>query len=152
MSHSGVTSCFASHQFLQRLDDRCRLELMSGVRPFAAEGGEPLGRAGEPANAFYLVQSGEIEVGVEDGADFHTVFRVGPGGALGWSWLVPPNRWQFTSRAVGPVRGLMFDAEWLRDRCEQNHELGYFLLRELVAAVTQQFSATWQEATRPMAV
>jgi hypothetical protein len=38
----------------------------------------------------------------------------------------------------------------LRDRCEQNHELGYFLLRELVAAVTQQFSAMSQEATRRM--
>jgi CRP/FNR family transcriptional regulator, cyclic AMP receptor protein len=152
MSQSGIINCFASHQFLQRLDDRCRLELMTGVRPFAAEPGDYLGRAGEPANAFYLVQSGEIEVGVEDGEDFHTVFRVGPGGALGWSWLVPPNRWQFTSRATEPVRGLEFNAEWLRERCEQNHELGYYLLRELVAAVTQQFSATWQEATRTTVV
>lgn len=152
MSQSGIIDCFATHRFLQRLDERCRMELATGVRPFAVRAGETLGRAGEPANAFYLVQAGEIEVGMEDGDDFHPVFRVGPGGALGWSWLVPPNRWQFTSRAVEPVRGLMFDAEWLRDRCEQNHELGYHLLRELVAAVTQQFAATWKEATKPVEV
>jgi len=60
---------------------------------------------------------------------------------IGWSWLVPPHRWQFTCKADGPVSGLMFDAAWLRDRCEQNHELGYHLLKELITNVTQQLTA-----------
>jgi hypothetical protein len=76
------------------------------------------------------------------------VQKVGPGGVVGWSWLIPPHRWQFSCRAEGPVQGLMFDAEWLRDRCERNHELGYHLLREMVSGLADRLAAAWQERTR----
>ena len=42
----------------------------------------------------------------------------------------------------------MFDAEWLRERCERNHELGYHLLREMVSTMAERLAAAWQERTR----
>lgn len=71
-----------------------------------------------------------------------TVQTVGPGEVLGWSWLVPPYRWQFDCRAADAVRGLTFDAEWLRERCEQDHELGYLLLKQLVIVIASRLAAT----------
>ncbi len=142
MSRPAILDAFASHAFLQRLDDRCLMDLASGARPFAAAAGTAIARKGQPATAFYLVQSGTVSVGPEDeDGELRPLLTIGPGGVIGWSWLVPPHRWQFSCKADGPVAGLMFDAAWLRDRCEQNHELGYHLLKELMACVTQQLNA-----------
>jgi CRP-like cAMP-binding protein len=149
MSRPAILDAFASHAFLSKLDNRCLMDLASGVVPFAASGGDYLAHRGEPARAFYLVQSGSVTVGLEgDGGELTPVQTIGPGGVLGWSWLIPPHRWQFSCRADGPVQGLMFDAEWLRERCERNHELGYHLLREMVSTMAERLAAAWQERTR----
>ena len=127
--------------------------LASGARPFTAASGEPLAREGEAAKTFYLIQAGHVAL------DLHTPERgafpiqtVGPGEVVGWSWLVPPHRWHFTCTASEPVSGLMFDAEWLRDRCEQNHELGYHLLREMIGSLAGQLVATQEQLASPQPV
>ena len=145
-SRPAILDAFQSHAFLRRLDDNCLMDLASGVLPFAVATGGFLGRAGEAARAFYLVQSGTVTIGLEtDAGEFLPVQLVGPGGVVGWSWVVPPYRWQFTCRADEPVTGLMFDAEWLRGRCEANHELGYHLLREMIVGISSQFEASRRE-------
>jgi hypothetical protein len=67
---------------------------------------------------------------------------------LGWSWLVPPYRWQFHCRASGPVRGVAFDATWLRDQCEKNHTLGYHIFRELINVLASRLAATRKQLSR----
>lgn len=148
MSRPAILDAFASHAFLQRLDDRCLMDLASGARPFAADAAASIARKGQPATAFYLIQSGTVSVGVEEDDGFNRLLTIGPGGVIGWSWVVPPHRWQFSCKADGPVSGLMFDATWLRDRCERNHELGYHLLRELMTSVTQQLTAIREHPIR----
>jgi len=117
--------------------------LASGARPFTAAPGEMLAREGETAKAFYLIQAGHVAL------QLHTSDRgvvpiktVGTGEIVGWSWLVPPHRWQFDCRAVDAVQGLAFDAVWLREKCEQDHELGYHLLKQLVAEIANRLAAT----------
>jgi CRP-like cAMP-binding protein len=98
---------------------------------------------GEEANRFYLLRQGRVAMEhytAEHGAI--TVETVGEGEALGWSWLVPPYRWQFDCRAVEAVQGLAFDAEWLREKCEQDHELGYQLTKQLLAVIGHRLAAT----------
>jgi CRP-like cAMP-binding protein len=153
MSRPAILDAFASHDFLKRLDDRCLMDLASGVRPFAVAAGGHLGRKGQPASAFYLIQHGTVTACREDADGGSTpVMTVGPGGVVGWSWLVPPHRWHFTCTASEPVSGLMFDAEWLRDRCEQNHELGYHLLREMIGSLAGQLVATQEQLASPQPV
>ena len=153
MSRPAILDAFASHAFLSRLDDTCLMDLASGVRPFAIAAGGHLARRGQPATAFYLIQHGTVTAGREEtDGGIAPVMTIGPGGVVGWSWLVPPHRWQYTCTATEPVSGLMFDAAWLRDRCERNHELGYHLLRELVASLAGQFVASHEPAAAPQPV
>jgi hypothetical protein len=34
------------------------------------------------------------------------------------------------------------DAHWLREKCEQDHELGYHLLKQLVSVIASRLTAT----------
>jgi CRP-like cAMP-binding protein len=100
-------------------------------------------REGATAKAFYLIQSGHVEIETQDNAgERRVVQRIGPGEVVGWSWLLSPHHWQFDCRAVDTVQGVAFDAEWLRNQCEQDHELGYHLLRHLLAVVAGRLAAS----------
>ena len=99
----------ASHAFLSGLGERHRLLLASRRQAVHGRAGRIAAREGEPAKPFYLIQAGHVAIGM------HTPERgvvpiqtVGPGEIVGWSWLVPPYRWQFDCRAVecGPGAGL----------------------------------------------
>jgi CRP-like cAMP-binding protein len=131
------------HAFLRDLPERHQTRLACGARVFNAAPRELLARQGETANTFYLIRSGYVSIGL------HTPDRgivpiqtVGPGEVVGWSWRVPPYRWQFDCRAVDSVQGLALDAEYLRQQCEQDHELGYYLLKQLVAVMGDRLAAT----------
>ena len=49
---------------------------------------------------------------------------VGPGGAVGWSWLFPPYRWHFDARALDPVGAVAVDAACLRAKADADPALG----------------------------
>ncbi len=143
MASHEILSTFASHAFLRNLSEQHRMLLASGMRPFKAAPGEVLAQEGQAATAFYLIQSGQASLGTHT-ADhgLRAIQTVGPGDIVGWSWLVPPHRWQFECRALTPVQGIVFDAEWLREKCEQDHELGYHLLKELLTVIAGRLAAT----------
>jgi len=143
MTDTGFVQLFAPHEFLRDLSDRHRMILASGARPFTAKPGDLLAREGETANAFFLIRSGRValETGTRGGARL-LIQEVGPGEVVGWSWLVPPHRWQFSCRAVDAVEGLSFEAQWLRDLCERDASLGYHLLKQLVLVITQRLAST----------
>src|SRR5208282_1310540 len=101
----------------------------AAAKPFRAASGEYLAREGEPAQAFYLIQSGHVGIGTHLGERGEVPIQtLGAGSVVGWSWLLPPHEWQFDARAVDTVEGLLLDAAWLREQCAQDHELGYHLL------------------------
>lgn len=144
MSETNLVDVFAQHEFLRDLSERHRMLLASGARPFAAKAGQFLSRQGESAHAFFLIRSGHValESAMPGGGDGLLIQNVGPGEIVGWSWLVPPHKWQFNCRAVDAVEGISFDAEWLRDLCERDASLGYHLLKQLVTVIAQRLSST----------
>ena len=132
-----------SHPFLSKLDERHRTALASAAKTFTATPGELLAREGEPAKTFYLLQAGHMGLDLHvPGRGLVSIQTVGPGEIVGWSWLVPPHRWRFDCRAAETVEALAFDAEWLREKCEQDHELGYQLLKHLVTVMAGRLTAT----------
>ncbi len=142
MSAPAVSNAAASHPFLQTLRDPHRARLTAKSKPFTAMTGEYLAREGEPARAFCLIQSGSVAIGThlaERGAT--PIQTVGPGEVVGWSWLVTPYRWQFDARVVQAVQGWTINAEWLREQCETDHELGYDLLKQLLTVVSGRLTA-----------
>ena len=56
----------------------------------------------------------------------------GEGDILGWSWLLPPYQWKFHARAVETSRAIALDGKCLRTKCEENHDLGYEVLKRFV--------------------
>jgi CRP/FNR family cyclic AMP-dependent transcriptional regulator len=146
MSETGLLGAFADHAFLNGLGPRHLMLLASGVKPVRFGAGEYLGRDGETAKAFYLIQSGQVALEMHaPGHGAVPVQTVGPGEVVGWSWLVAPHLWRFDCRAAETVQALAFDAEWLREKCEQDHELGYQLLKHLVTVMAARMTATWQQ-------
>jgi CRP-like cAMP-binding protein len=139
MSEPAAGGDGAIHPFLQGLSEEHRTQLLAGARALEASPGEHLAREGEPAHAFYLIQSGHVAIGTHLGERGAVPIQtVGPGDAFGWSWLVPPYRWQFDARVIDTVKSLVFDGAWLRRLCEQDTAFGYHLLRQLMAMVSQR--------------
>lgn len=105
--------------------------------------GEVIQREGESADKFYLVREGKVAI--EINATSHqsiTIQTVQSGDILGWSWLIPPHRYRFTTRAVEDVRAIALDGKCLRTKCEDNHDLGYELIKRLAAIFTQRLEET----------
>ncbi|NJP07527.1 MAG: cyclic nucleotide-binding domain-containing protein [Chloroflexaceae bacterium] len=99
-------------------------------------------RQGEPANQFYLITYGKVAIEAfspERGP--LTVLTVAEGEVLGWSWLFEPYIWHFDARTVDMTRAIAINGEKLRAQCEQNHELGYQLMRRGVHVVEQRLQA-----------
>lgn len=143
MNNEGILGAFGSHDFLGSLSERHRMQLASGARPFSAAAGEVLAREGETARSFYLIQSGHVVLSAQAGPRGSVPVQIaGPGEVVGWSWLVPPHRWQFEAKAKDAVQGLVFNAEWLRDQCENDHHLGYLVLRYMVTVLAGRLAAT----------
>jgi CRP-like cAMP-binding protein len=147
MTEPAILGAFASHGFIKGLSEHHRMRLATGVKPFRASVGEYLAREGEPAHAFYLIQEGHVAIGVQlSKNDAVPIQMIGPGEIVGWSWLLPPYRWQFDARATDGVHGLSFDGAWLRELCEQDYALGYHVLKQLLAVVTSRLVASRHQA------
>jgi hypothetical protein len=56
--------------------------------------------------------------------------------------LIPPYNWRFDARAAEMTRAIVFDGKCLRDKCEQDHELGYELLKRVTAGLGERLDAT----------
>jgi CRP-like cAMP-binding protein len=151
MADAAILKVFAGHPFLACLGEHCLMRLAVGARPFQAAPGELLSRKGKPSRDFYLICRGHVQVEYTDVTTSHEVAvqTIGPGEAVGWSWLVPPYLSHFDCRALDEVEGVAFDASWLREQCEQNHELGYQLMKNLVCVLARRLEACQHHAGEP---
>jgi CRP/FNR family transcriptional regulator, cyclic AMP receptor protein len=120
------------------------LQLVLGCAANARfKAGEFLFREGEAANQFFLLRHGSVAIQVfvpQRGP--MTIETIGEGEVLGWSWLFPPYRWQFDAQAVGLVRAIGFDGRCLRGKCEEDHDLEYWLMQRFAQVMSQRLQAT----------
>ena len=95
------------------------------------------------ADRFYLVHAGRIAIQTfVPGTGMTTIQTVGPGEALGWSWLYPPYRWHFTATTLEPVEAAGLCARTLRDRMIENHEFGYEIAMRVGHVLLERLQAT----------
>jgi CRP-like cAMP-binding protein len=129
----------ARHPFLRDLP-KPHLELLVGCASqtrFAA--GELIFRMGDHANSFYLIRHGTVSLEWftnERGAI--TIQTVGEGEAIGWSWLIPPYRWELDGRAQTAVLALAFDAACLRGKLDGDHDLGYEMYKRFMPVMAER--------------
>lgn len=99
-------------------------------------------REGDPANEFYIIWDGLVSVELWTPGSATTVQTVDAGEVLGWSWVSPPYRWHFNAKTLRPTRALVLDGNWLRDKCEEDHDLGYEMLKRFVDLIASRLDAT----------
>jgi CRP-like cAMP-binding protein len=132
----------ARHPFCKDMEPRYLQLLVSCAANVRFDAGQLILEQGEEANHFYLIRQGRVAVELhtpERGAI--TVQTVGEGDVLGWSWLSPPYQWRFDARAVTLTRALALDGTCLRTKCEEDHDLGYVLLKRFAQIITQRLEA-----------
>lgn len=100
---------------------------------------------GEHANRFYLIRSGNIciEIPAIMGPALK-VQSLGAGQVLGWSWLIPPYKWNFQARAEVQAKLLEFDGEEVLARCEEDPKFGYELLKRFASLMSERLEAARQ--------
>ena len=133
----------AEHAFFKELDPRYLQLLVGCASNVRFEAGQYIFREGEEANQFYLIRHGKVGVEIhaaERGSI--TIQTLGEGEVLGWSWLIPPYQWQFDARAVELTRAIALDGKCLRSKSEEDHDLGYELLKRFVHVVEERLQAT----------
>jgi len=98
---------------------------------------------GDDAGTFYLVRRGRVALELHrPGGGPLMIETVGPGGAVGWSWLFPPYRWHFDARALEPVGAIAIDGECLRGKAESDPAFGYELIKRFAAVMVDRLNAT----------
>lgn len=106
------------------------------------DAGEFILREGQEANEFYLIRHGKVALEVyapERGPV--NIQTLGEGEILGWSWLVPPYHWRFDARVIEITRAIALDGKCLREKCENDYQLGYELLKRFTQVMAERVQA-----------
>ena len=142
-SRETIESVLAKHPFLADLKPQYLRVLSQNAMRVRFNAQETIFREGDPANRFYLIESGKVSLEAhqkdQSGVPIQTIAA---GDVLGWSWLFPPYYWQFDARALEPTTAIFFYGTRLREQCEQDHQLGYELLNRMAAVIIGRLQAT----------
>ena len=133
----------AEHPFLKGLESR-HLQLIVGCASNVRfDAGQFIFREGEEANQFYIIRKGKVALDVHSPERGSVIIdTLGDGEVLGWSWLIPPYHWRFDAHAVELTRAIALDGKCLRNKCEEDHGLGYELLKRFAHIIEQRLQAT----------
>jgi CRP/FNR family transcriptional regulator, cyclic AMP receptor protein len=120
------------------------LELIAGcARNQHVEANTLLLRESEPADVFYLIRRGTVALEVHTpGRGPLLIETLYPGDPVGWSWLFPPYRWQLDARATERCELVAFDGACLRGKADEDHELGYQLMKRFASNMVDRLQAT----------
>ena len=133
----------AGHPFFEGLESgylKLLVGCASNVR-FPADA--YLFREGEEAHHFYLIRQGKIALEIyAPHCPPILVETLEEGDILGFSWLLPPYTWRFDARVIEPARAIALDGKCLRTKCDENHDLGYELLKRFSNIMDQRLAAT----------
>ncbi|MBI2264633.1 MAG: cyclic nucleotide-binding domain-containing protein [Armatimonadetes bacterium] len=130
------------HPFLKGLN-HAYIQLITGcARNVRFEPGQFLFREGEEANEFYIIRHGRVvmEIFTPERTAI-PIQTVEEGEIIGWSWLIPPYHWHFDAQAVDMVRAIALDGKCLRNKCEEDHDMGYELLKRFAHIMEQRLQA-----------
>jgi len=102
-------------------------------------------RENDIANRFYLIETGRVALESRTRAGkLVLVETVGPGDALGWSWMFTPFCWHFGARALEETTAIFFYGTRLRAISDEDHTFGYELVRRMAEVAVRRLESTRQ--------
>ncbi len=138
-----IKNVIASHPFFFGMSREHLNVVAEGAFEATFEAEEILFREGEPANQFYLIQSGHVAVEAHRPTNGTALVQIlGPGDVLGWSSLLPPFEWHFQARTLEPTCAIILDGGQLLATAERDRNFGYELLKRLSVVLIQRLQAS----------
>ncbi|TDJ72404.1 MAG: cyclic nucleotide-binding domain-containing protein [Proteobacteria bacterium] len=146
MSNQSIEDYLPTHAFFSELDDNFMKFLTDSATELKIKKGDVLFQQGERADKFYLLRNGQVSVQVPAlmGPTLE-IQTLGEDQILGWSWLIPPYRWNFQARALEDSDLLEFDGSAILARCEEDPKFGYELLKRFAALMSERLDAARQK-------
>jgi CRP/FNR family cyclic AMP-dependent transcriptional regulator len=138
-----VEKILGEHPFLRDLDPRCLKPIAGCASDVSYDAGQMIYREEDDADQFLLILKGKVAIEIfVPGRGPLTIQTIGPGDVLGWSWLFPPYRRQFDARALERTTGVALDGRCLREMVEEDHDLGYELIKRFSQVAVARLRAT----------
>ena len=146
MSQQSIEDYLSEHAFFSGLDDSFVKFLSNSAAELQIKKGEVLFKQGTHADKFYLLRNGQVSVQVPAlmGPSLE-IQSLGEDQILGWSWLIPPYKWNFNARAVEDSELLEFDGAVILARCEEDPKFGYELFKRFAALMSERLDAARQK-------
>ena len=139
----GLERIVKEHPFFADLEEGfCKL-VCGCAKNVRFEAGQYLFREGEAADQLYLLRHGRVALEMTmPGRGAVTFQTVGEGELVGVSWLIPPYRWSYDAKALELIRAISIDATCIRRKCEDDHDLGYELMKRFVPILVERLHGT----------
>ncbi len=137
-----LEAAMAGHPFLKDLPPHIFKKLSATGMLIQFKPGQQIFVEGDPANRFYLILTGTVVLAAPapEGRSV-TLQKIGDGDVLGWSWLIPPYSWLFDATAETEVEAIFFYGTRLREECENDHDLGFELMKRMSTIVVHRLQA-----------
>jgi len=146
MSKQTIEDYLSNHAFFSGMDNSFVKFLSDSVTELQIPKGSVLFQYGKPADKFYLLRKGQVSVHVPalmgPTLDIQTL---GEDQILGWSWLIPPYRWNFQARALEDSDLLEFDGSAILTRCEEDPKFGYDVFKRFAELMSKRLDAARQK-------
>jgi CRP-like cAMP-binding protein len=141
MAVESLAERIAGHPFMKDVPAR-HIETLTGcAMEVSFAPGETIFRQGDPANRFYLLEHGKVQLEAVNGVRV-PIQTIGAGEVLGWSWLFPPFRWQFDAVALEETKAIFLYGSRLRELCDEDTDLAACLLRATAVVLMDRLQTT----------
>lgn len=130
-------------EFFDGLDADTVALLAGCAKNVRYDAGDYIFREAQKADTFYMIRHGSVALELHVPARKPLVVEtVASGGMLGWSWIIPPYHWSFDAHCTSLVRAIAFDGTCLRGKMEDDHALGYELMRRFTTVLADRLAGT----------
>lgn len=139
MPNTSIKQIIADSKFFSALADDAIDFLAANATTKQLGAGKVLFQHGDPAQHFYLLRDGHLslEIPAIEGPVLE-LQDIGPGEIAGWSWLIPPNRWNFQARARTDIEYIEFDGVAVLAHCEADPGFGYQLVKRFSTLMSKR--------------
>jgi CRP/FNR family transcriptional regulator, cyclic AMP receptor protein len=132
----------AAHPFLTGMSPH-HLELLAlCAMPTEFDAGQIIFLEGDPANGFYLIETGKVVLeGKTSSGEPVVIDTVSAGEPLGWSWIFPPYLWHFDARATEACTAICLSGIMLRQHRDEDITLSHELFKRISEVIVRRLQA-----------
>ncbi|EED36821.1 cyclic nucleotide-binding protein [Luminiphilus syltensis NOR5-1B] len=140
MAKKDLEEIIAQEPFFRGLNaDFCKTIARCG-KHVRFDKGQIIYRQGDPADTFYVIRHGYVALEFPGGGRAMVHQTLHDGDLANAEWLVAPYRCLWDARAVAATVAIALDAACLRGKCDDDHDLGYELMKRFVPLVVERLS------------